>query len=266
MLRSLKDLEGYLISATDGEIGSVANFLFDDQRWAIRYLVAETGGSLGGRRVLISPSSFRKADWSTRDFHVALTIDSVKDSPNIDTDRPVCRQHEQNDFSYYGYPACWGYAGVWGMVADPDLLSEDTWNEVPAPQSHQPDDMHLRSARHVRGYHIQGSDGPIGHVADFLVDDETWELRYLVVDTKKWWFGKKVLVSPHWAKRISWQEEKIHLDLTRDAIQRIPEWSPSASINREYEPRRYDSCGRPVDWEDCARPVDAPTQHDSASR
>jgi len=247
MLRSLKNLERYAVSATDGEVGSVVDFLLDDQRWVVRYLIVETGDLLGGERELISPISFRKADWSTRRFHVALTMDSVRNSPSVDVDKPVSRQHERDYFRYYGYPYYWEESGIWGMGIYPGLLAGVGWNETPAEQSDQPaGDVHLRSAAEVRGYHIQGSDDPIGHVEDFIVDDETWVVRYLVVDTSNWWFGKKVLVAPHWAERVSWEERMIYVDVTRQAIKNSPEWNAADGINREYEERLYDYYGRPV--------------------
>ena len=250
MLRSLKDLERYTVGATDGDIGTVEDFLMDDGRWVIRYLVVQTGGSLllDGRRVLISPISFRQAEWSTRRFHLAVTMDKVKNSPSVDVDKPVSRQHELNYFRYYGYPYYWGYQGPWGMGAYPGLLAGPRWDEVPEPSSEAPGDVHLRSARELRGYQIQGRDEAIGHVDDFIVDDETWEVRYLVVDTSNWWFGKRVLVAPHWATRISWEESRVYLGMSREAIKNSPVWDAADAVNREYETRLYDYYGRPVYW------------------
>ena len=218
MLRSLKDLEGYTVSATDGDLGSVVNFLFDDERWIVRYLVVETGKFFEGRHVLISPISFRQVDGSTRQFHVALTKDKVKNSPGVET------------------------------PADP--------SEKPSK------DIHLRSARDIRGYHIQGSDEEIGHIADFIIDDETWEVRYLVIDTSNWWVGKKVLVAPHWASRINWEQSKVHVALSRETIKNSPEWNPAAAVNREYEARLYDYYGRPAYWAAALIPPEAsPANH-----
>ena len=251
MLRSVKDLERYTVNGTDGDVGSVVNFLFDDERWVLRYLVVQTGGSLllDGRRVLISPISFRKAEWETHRFHVALTLDKVKNSPGVDTDKPVSRQHERDYSGYYGYPHYWGYSGLWGMGSYPGLLMTGPWNNALAQQSEEASgDVHLRSAKEVFEYHIQGSDGAIGHVEDLIVDDESWEIRYLVIDTRNWWFGKRVLVAPHWASRISWDERRVHVDMSRQAIKDSPEWDPTAAINREYEARLYDYYGRPAYW------------------
>lgn len=250
MLRSLKDLERYTVSATDGDIGSVVNFLLDDERWIVRYLVVHAGGPLflNGRMVLISPISFRQADWSTKSFKLALTMDKVKNSPSIDVDKPVSRQHERDYYRYYGYSYYWGYSGLWGMGAYPGLLAEIRGSDAPAEHAAEPGDVHLRSARELRGYHIQGSDEAIGHVEDFIVDDESWEIRYLVIDTSSWWVGKKVLVAPQWASRISWSESMVYVDLSRQAIKKSPEWNASAAVNREYETRLYDYYGRPVYW------------------
>jgi hypothetical protein len=243
MLRSLKELERYTVTATDGDVGTVVNFLFDDERWAIRHLVVETGDFFNERRVLISPISFRDVDWAMRTFRLALTKDKVKNSPSVDVDQPVSRQHEREYYQYYGYPYYWGYMGegAWGAGCYPALL----WS-VPAPGAasenadHVPGAAHLRSAKEVRGYHIQGSDDSIGFVEDFIVDDETWEVRYMVVDTSHWWWGRKVLVAPHWTSRVSWAERKVIVNLTREAIKRGPSWEPNSVIRRDYEARLHD--------------------------
>jgi hypothetical protein len=245
MLRSLKDLEGYTASATDGDVGKTVNFLLDDERWTVRYLVVEPGSFLDGVQVLVSPISFREVEWATHRFHLALTMEKVRSSPGIDADKPVSRQHEGDFSRYYGFPYYWRSSGLWGMASYPSALAEN----VPVGESTEPPeevgDVHLRSARDVRGYEIQGTDEAIGHVEDFIVDDETWQVRYLVVDTSNWWFGRKVLVAPDWATRISWEEGKVFVDMTREAIRTSPEWDPAAAIDRQYETRLHDHYGRP---------------------
>jgi hypothetical protein len=192
MLRSLKELERTTVSATDGDVGSVANFLFDDDRWAVRYLVVETGSSFDARRVLVSPISFRSVDWPARVVHLGLTCREIENSPGSDAN--------------------------------------------------------LRSVQDVSGYHIQGSDDGIGHVVDFLVDDATWAIRYLVVDTGHWWAGHKVLVAPEWATRISFDERKVFMDMTRDAIKNSPAWIERGTIDRDYEARLHEHHGRAGYW------------------
>ena len=250
MLRSLKDLEGYTVCATDGEVGNVVNFLLDDHRWVSRYLVVTTGAFLSRQSVLISPISFRRADWATHLFHVALTKAKITLSPDTDTDLPVSRQHEQAFSNYYGYMNYWGSTGIWGTHARPSHMAALVEGEGAGHPAHDPGgDQHLRSAKAVRGYHIQGTDGSIGHVEDFIVDDESWEIRYLVIDTSNWWRGKKVLVSPHWATRISWEDSMIDVGLSRKEIENSPAWDPSAPVNRRYEACLYDYYGRPNYWD-----------------
>jgi hypothetical protein len=196
--------------------------------------------------VLISPIAVQQADWSTRNIHVALTRDKVKQSPSIDANKPVSRQHERDYYSYYGYPYYWGYSVPWGISTYPAALAMTDRNDaLPAERPDETGDVHLRSAKEVRGYHIQGSDDTIGHVEDFIVDDETWQVHYLVIDTSNWWFGKKVLVAPQWASRVSWEEHKVYVNLSQEAIKGSPEWNPNAPVNREYETRLYAYAGRP---------------------
>ncbi len=252
MLRSLKELERYKVSATDGNIGSVVNFLLDDERWTIRYLVVETGSFFDERQVLITPIAFRQVDWSMKLFHLALTMDQVKSSPNIAVDKPVSRQKEEQYAVYYGYPNYWGSLGLWGMGGFPSALLTSLPYAASAENSKNSGDVHLRSVNEVRGYHIQGSDEAIGHVEDFIVDDETWEICYLVIDTSNWWFGRKVLIAPRWATRISWEERTVCINMNRQSIMNSPEWSPTVAINREYETRLHKHYDRPAYWNDGA--------------
>jgi osmotically-inducible protein OsmY/sporulation protein YlmC with PRC-barrel domain len=253
MLRSLKDLERYTVAASDGDLGRVVDFLIDDEHWMVRHLVVETGGLLEGRRVLISPISFQSADWSNRCFHVNLTMDRVKNSPSDYTDLPVSRQHEWDNYRYYGYPVYWGDFMLGGIGDSGLSMADGPWNALPpsaAPaKTVKSDDIHLRSAREVRGYHVDGRGEEVGHVDDFVVDDLSWEVRYLAVATSAWWFGKKVLISPRWATRIDWAEGKVFVDQSREAIKASPQWDPEAPINREYEVRLFDYYGRPVYWQ-----------------
>ena len=207
MLRNVKDLRGYAIRATDGVIGHVDDFYFDDEAWAIRYLVVETGRWLPDRQVLISPISIGHPDWSAQLLPVSLTKAQVKGSPDIDTNKPVSRQREAMYHSYFGYPYYWGGAGLWGMGAYPgSLTAEDAIEaELKARRSAaiQPsDDCHLRSCKDLVGHHIAASDGDIGHVQDVLVDDHTWAIRYLIVNTSNWWGEHQVLIAPPWIESV----------------------------------------------------------------
>jgi hypothetical protein len=248
MLRSAKILEQFRVNATDGDIGAVVNFLMDDVSWTVRYLVVDTGGFLGGRQVLISPIFFGEVDYSASRFRVTLTMDKVKNAPSVNLDLPVSRQHERDYYGYYGYPCYWGYGGLWGMGWTPAAMALGARPEPQGRPGEPPSDAHLRSAKEVTGYHIEGTDGAIGHIKDFIVDDETWEVRYLVIATANWWTGKSVLVAPQWATRISWLDRRVYLDMTRAAVKGSPEWSETFPVEREYEERLHRHYGRIPGW------------------
>jgi hypothetical protein len=246
-----KHLKDFAIRATDGDLGTVDDLYFDDETWAIRYLVVDTGGWLGGRQVLISPFSITHTDWEAKRLDVALTKKQVADSPAIDTQQPVSRQHEAAYLGYYGYPYYWGGPYMWGPAFYPAglAISGDFYAGAMADriQSESPD-SHLRSSDAVTGYNIEATDGEIGHVDGFVVDDETWAIRYLEVATRNWWPGKKVLVSPSWIERVSWTDSAVYVALSREAIKDGPEYIESRPITREYENRLYFHYGRPPYW------------------
>jgi hypothetical protein len=251
MLTNGSDLKGLTIRATDGELGTVDQFYFDDEIWAIRYLTVETGGWLGGRQVLISPFSITNVDWRAKRLDVALTKAQVENSPEIDTRQPVSRQHEAAYLGYFGYPYYWGGPYLWGPGYYPaDVVAQTTLSpETMAGRIRKEStDSHLRCNEAVTGYSIEATDGDIGHLAGFVVDDEGWAIRYIEVATRNWWPGKKVLVSPAWIDRVSWEESKVSTGLSREAIKSAPEYLESKSITREYENRLHFHYGRPPYW------------------
>jgi len=251
MLTNTKHLKGFVIRSEDGELGTVEQFYFDDETWALRYLVVETGDWLAGKQVLVSPISIIRVDWAARRLDVALTKDQVKNSPDIDTQKPVSRQHEAAYFGYYGYPYYWEGPNLWGPSFYPAgmvNLTTDSADEAAASIRNASMDSHLRSTEDVTGYHLGAVDGEIGHLDGFIVDDEAWAIRYIEVATKNWWPGKKVLVSPAWIENVSWDDSKVYVALTREAIQNGPEYDESKPISRDYENSLYRHYGRPPYW------------------
>jgi hypothetical protein len=236
MLFKANALKNFRLDARDGEIGRVMDFYFDDKHWAVRYLVADTGTWLTGRAVLISPHSLVSVGMQVKHVTVALTKKQIEDSPSLAHDMPVSRQFEQSYYGYYGWPTYWGGEHMWG--AQPYLVGAGRkWAENADPGKAW--DPHLRSAREVDGYKIEATDGPIGNVVDFVIDDVTWAIRYLIVDTGKWLPGKKVLVSPHWIGKVSWPDSQVMVKMSRDAVQKSPEYSDDSLLTRDYEDRLH---------------------------
>jgi len=253
MLCKVGDLMSYVLRATDGELGSVEDFYFDDESWTIRYLVVELGKWLPGRKVLISPIAVRAADHDSKKLDVSLTKNQVENSPDIDTHKPISRQQERHIYDYYGYPYYWPAPSFAGPITFPVGLPEDR-PRVPETASREfteaqkrqvSQDFHLRSVREIRTYYVHASDGDIGHVDDVVVDDQDWVLRYVIIDTKNWWPGKKVLVSTKWIKHVSWSDSAVYFDISREAIKSSPEYDPSAPLGRDYEERPHDHHKRP---------------------
>lgn len=240
MLRNFKDLENYAINATDGKIGHITDFYFDNDAWVVRYIVADAGNWLSSRKVLISPIAVHHPNFFDKTLTVSITQEQVKNSPSIDTDKPVSRQYEEAYMGFFDYPYYWDGVGIWGdglypnemgqRAFDPGQRERDLQAHVRINQEHhRNDDPHLRSCNEIVGYHIHASDGDIGHVSGFLIDDETWTLRYLIVDTSNWWGGHKMLVAPPWLEFINWPEQTVTIDLTRDQIKTAPPFDAASS-------------------------------------
>jgi hypothetical protein len=257
MLRSATDLQDYAMDAKDGVIGHVKDFYFDDHSWVIRYLVVNTGSWLAGRRVLISPIALGKPKWGDKLLPVMLTKEQVRNSPDIDADRPVSRQQEQAYNGYYGYPYYWGGIGIWGGGYYPGYLQaglgqEERPSDYEAVREHRAraegEDPHLRSCQAVTGYHIDAIDGEIGHVAGMLIDEQSWAIRYLVVDTSNWWGGHQVLIAPEWISNVRWDSRQVAVGLTRQAVRDSPMYRSTDDLNRSSESGLYAHYGRLGYW------------------
>jgi hypothetical protein len=232
MLSKAKTLKGYKLHGLDGEIGKVKEFYFDDRHWAVRYLVADTGNWLTGRQVLISPYALMSIIRDEQHITIDLTKKQIEDSPPLNSDKPVSRQFEQSYYGYYGWPMYWDGPYLWGSY--PNIVRDRTqWKKSTLGEKAW--DPHLRSTHEVSGYPIQAADGEIGHVEDFIIDDGTWAIRYLIIDTRNWWPGKKVLVAPQWIERVSWSEAKVFVNLSRETIKQSPEYTYDNMITRDYE-------------------------------
>lgn len=226
MLQSIKQLYGDKLGASDGEIGHVKDFYFDDQNWAIRYLVADTGAWLMGRQVLISPYSLGRLQKTGRVLLVNLTREQIENSPSIDSHKPVSRQYEEEYYRYFGWPYYWQGDALWGMSGFPilELPAKPRPGERPQTSGPQPAraDAHLRSTQAVNGYHIQASDGIIGHVCDFMMDAQNWAIDQLVIKTGHRFSGKEVQIPTRNVERISYPDSTVFVNLTIEAVEQSP--------------------------------------------
>jgi hypothetical protein len=254
-----KELEGARLAAMDGPIGEVEECFVDDEKWTVRCLVVDTGGWLSGRRVLISPRSVRDVEVANRRVIVILTRKQVQDSPDVDAHQPISRRQERALLDHYGLPPYWGPLPLDPLLTPmpiPLPAAASGAAEHEARQARDSDkneeDAHLHSTRDARGYTIQARDGEIGAVDDFLIDDQSWTLRWMIVDTGTWLPGKKVLVSPEWVDAVAWGERALRVALTRDQIQHAPEYHPEEPVRREYETRLFEYYGRRSYWDDAA--------------
>ncbi len=238
MLQNINHLIGYRMSATDGEIGEVKDFYFDDVTWTIRYLVVKTGGWLVGRKVLISPDALDKSHWETGSFPVNLTKEQIRSSPDIDTEKPVYRQHEIDLNTYYPWENYWESglfsSGILSVIGFPavtgheEVIKDDTAAKEPK------DGRHLHSTQQFTGYQIHASGEELGYVDDYILDDQTWKLQFLVVNTRKWMEGKKTLISPGWIKEVQWENSIVVANLSIDSVKNIDQQDPSKPITTHY--------------------------------
>ena len=247
MLTNSRMIKGYRLNGVDGEVGSIKEFFFDDKFWTIRYLVANTGNWLSRRQVLISPYFLLNVNHGAELIDVNLTKSEIENSPPLESDKPVSRHYEESYYGYFGAPVYWGGPSVWGT--SPYLVHErEKWDITSSRESEW--DPDLQSSRDVSGLNIQATDGEIGHVDDFLIDDKTWSIRYLVIDTKNWLPGKKILISPQWINSINWEDKKVVVDLTRETIKHAPEYDVDAGLTRGYESKLHQYYNRKGYWTD----------------
>jgi hypothetical protein len=252
MLWNASAINGYAILGTDGKIGVISDFFVDDTSWLVRWLVVDTGNWLSGREVLLPSSALAHLDAKKEECTIKLTIQQIKDSPGVDADRPVSRQMEAGVYDYYGYSPQWnsgygnmggmgymggyGYGYMGGMGGAMPISPESRRHEEALEDAQRNrDDVHLRSVNAVTGYYIHASDGEIGHVEDFLIEDADWSIRYLVVDTKNWWPGKKVLISPRSVKEIDWGDRLVNINVDRQKVEGGPAYDASVTIDGAFD-------------------------------
>jgi sporulation protein YlmC with PRC-barrel domain len=247
MQQVISSIIGYTVRGSDGDLGEVKEFFFDDAAWRIRYMAVETGKWLSGRRTLISMSSLDKINWASHTFHVNLSREQVRNSPDTDIDKPISRKYEIALQGYYAWNGYWG--GGFYVQPDPfmDILpsKEDREREEDSFCTLSKIDPNLRSTRELAGYRIHATDGDIGHVEDFIVDEDRWDIRYIVIDTRNWLPGRRVVVSPQWIKKVDWENSKVFVDISCDSVKKSPKYTPSELITLDYERKLFEHLRKP---------------------
>jgi sporulation protein YlmC with PRC-barrel domain len=249
MKRSIKSLIGYSMGTPGGETGTVTDFYFDDETLTVRYLIVKTGYWWFERKVLIPSEAVAKLDYERQTFPVDMTKHQIRNSPDIDTDKPVSRQQEAELYKRLQWPDYWSpgafSVGVWGLTGTiPLATKKGPGNKVDCTNDLNYD-FHLRSTKELTGYHIYGTDDEVGIVEDFVIDDDIWQLNFLVIDPRNRLPGRKVLLSPTCITDINWASSTILADIAGKAIEQNPIYDPSASINILHEDLLYDKYGKP---------------------
>ena len=230
MLIKAKTLTDYKLHSLNGEIGKIKEFYFDDHFWTIRYLIVDTENWFKDKQVLISPYALGFVDKDKQYITIELTQKQIEASPSLDSDKPVSRQFEETYHNYYGLPIYWSESY---MLREIVKIEDDNKGKRKPSGVQKALDPHLRSTHDACGRNLQATDGEIGHIEDFIIDDETWAIRYVIIDTGKWWPGKKILVSPQWIEQVSWSESTVFVNLPREAINQSPEFTEESLITHE---------------------------------
>lgn len=239
MFQSIDQLKNLVLSAADGEIGRSKDFLIDDRAWVVRYMVADTGKWLPARKVLIVPQVLEVPDRQANRLPLRLTRQQIEQSPELDTDAPVSRQYEAEYHSFFGLPYYWSEPAITEAVT-PTSTAVDTSSA----------EGHLRSTTEISGYHLRATDGEIGKVSDFLIDDESWMIRYLIIDIDNWIKGRKILLSPAWLGEVDWAPGRITVHMTKDQLEKSPEYNAEAPIGRDYEEQLHEHYKLPNYWDE----------------
>jgi len=252
MLHTIEDMLGYSIHAAVDDVGKTVDYYFDDKQWVIRYLVLETGSWLSSRKVLLSPFAIKDISRENKTFSVSMNSEQVKNSPLIDLDKPVSLQDETEYTNYYGYPRYWDGDFLWGASMYPMTSSDTALTPVhttkpinySATQHH-----HLRSCEAIIGNHVEALDGPIGHIEQMLMDEQTWAIRYLIINTSNWGLGHQVLIAPQWIKAIHWEDKKVFVDKLRQNIKAAPRFDPAEGVTQKFEKDLFLHYGHRGYWE-----------------
>jgi uncharacterized protein YrrD len=245
MLKKLiNTVYGLSLQAKNGEIGNVDDVYFDDKDWTLRYFVTDNSNFLPGRRVLISPASITEIDFERNIIPVSLSKKEIELSPVVRQGLLPSRETEMELKSYYNWPVYWGSSYLIGAG---DLREDQA--SMRGSKEEIEIDPDLKSCNEVIGFSIESKNRTIGYLHDYVFDAESWEIRYLVVDTKNWLLNdKKILLAIDWIEKFDWDKSVFITDLKSKDIRESPAYKPGEKINREYESKLFDHYDRSKYW------------------
>jgi hypothetical protein len=261
MLFAVSGLMDCAVHASDGEVGAVKDFLFDDRTWTIRWVAVAAGAWLPGRRrVFIHPSAIAPlalppkprlpmmSQGETLALTVNLTRGQIEAGPHAHEDDPVTSDMESLLYGYYGWDPYWGASPFGGDVlanAESRIVADAARREAGAERPPLDGADHLHGVTEFKGYAVHALDGDIGHVENLLADDANWDIRYLVIATRNWWPGKIVQLSPYAVKDVDWFGEHVNMNVTRDQVRSAPPWDPLAMTDEVSEDKLHRHFGWP---------------------
>lgn len=237
-LHRTAEIIGCTAQAIDGKAGSIHDILFDDDSWKVRYLVVRSGVWLEERMVLIPPQAFLYATEGAHEVHVTLSCDQIRQSRSLEADPPFYLQRQIDAATTA--PTLWM---TYGSLYDPVIpLYGPALMQAPPEgadvKREKPDyDPHLRSVREISGYQLEDADGEAGQLVGFLVDNEVWALRYVVIQTGSWFAKQQRLLTVSHISAINWERRTLTTSLHRERIAASPEYADALLLDPAFENR-----------------------------
>jgi hypothetical protein len=256
MLLNVNDLLGFRLCAGDEPVAVLRDLLFDENSSSVRYLVTDPEAWLATDQVLIAPAALTAVHSEAGRLETSLSKETFAASPALAAGTDLSRPHEERLHQHHGWTPYWRAAGAAGLAPYWGAAGSVPAHEPAAFAAPEPDaaaagaaETRLRSARDVIGFYIEALDGDIGHVEDLVLDLERWVIRYLVVDTRNWLPGRRVVVSPAWLRRLDWASRSVVLDLDRERIRNSPAYDRNRLLDRAFEEDLHRHVDRPGYWQ-----------------
>ena len=213
MLLDTGSLIGRGLLASDGTIGTISDFLFEEATWSVRYVLVDTGKWLAGRQVLLSPRAFVHEPFGQPGTARArLSRSQIEESPALATGEPLTRGFERAYFRHFGWPSYWMGPSLGAALAPVDTS-----------------EVRLLSVKELTGGLAQASDTRIGKVKNFSLSSLSWMVREIVVDAGHWYSERLVLIQPGLVERVGMAESVLYIGRSRLEVLSAPSLSETRS-------------------------------------